>query len=253
MKRLLFLCSFLAVTAGTQVLSAQPSNPLSTQSGAFGTRSFGGGVSGSSDRNQALSQTGQVSAEGAIQRQEGGFVGASSSNMANIRSAQASGLGTTGGFGTTSGLGTGLSTFGVGGLGSTGLGTFGTGYGSTFGRTGYGGAFGGQQNAQNLNNQTQTRGNLRIPLRLGFARPRSVATASAASLRLAERLKKIRQVEAVGEIAVSSVGRTVVLRGTVATEQARSLAERVALLEPGVSEVRNELEVAERLPPLPGN
>jgi len=237
MKRRLFLCSFLAVTAGTQFLSAQN---LGSQTGAFGARDFGGGVSGSAGRDQGLSQSGQVTAEGAIQRQEGGFAGASSSNMTNIRSAQSSGLGQTG----------------LGGFGQTGLGGFGglgTGFGNTFGRTGFGGAGGGQQNAQNLNNQSQTRGNLRIPLRLGFARPRSVATASAASLRLAERLKKIRQVEAVGEIAVSSVGRTVVLRGTVATEQARSLAERVALLEPGVSEVQNELTVAELLPPLPGN
>lgn len=237
MQRLLFLCSFLAVTAGTQFLWAQN---LGSQTGAFGSRTFGGGVSGSAGRDQGLSQSGQVTAEGAIQRQEGGFVGASSSNMTDIRSSQATGLGGIGGVGQA-------------GLGFGGLGGFGTGFGNTFGRTGFGGATGGQQNAQNLNNQSQTRGNLRIPLRLGFARPRSVATASAASLRLAERLKKIRQVEAVGEIAVSAVGRTVVLRGTVATEQARSLAERVALLEPGVSEVRNELTVAELLPPLPNN
>lgn len=237
---LLLLAMFLTVAFGTQSLWAQGSSPFSQQANTFGgTRSLGQGISASTSRNQGLSQTGQVTAEGAIQRQEGGFVGASSSSMTNIRGAQATGLGTTGG--------SGLGTSGLGGFGS-----FGNGFGNSFGRIGFGGTSGGQQNAQNLNNQTQTRGNLRIPLTLGFAKPPAVATASAASLRLAERLKNIRQVEAVGKIVVSSVGRKIVLRGTVATEQARSLAERVALLEPGVSEVQNELTVAAQLPPLSG-
>ncbi|MFV2067349.1 MAG: BON domain-containing protein [Pirellulales bacterium] len=47
--------------------------------------------------------------------------------------------------------------------------------------------------------------------------------------------------------------RTLILRGTVASEDDRALAERLARLEPGVSHVENRLRVADgrsdRAPP----
>ena len=42
---------------------------------------------------------------------------------------------------------------------------------------------------------------------------------------------------------VEMEGETVVLRGTVPSERDRDLAARLALLEPGISAVRNELRV----------
>ena len=44
-------------------------------------------------------------------------------------------------------------------------------------------------------------------------------------------------------IKVEMEGRTAVLTGTVDTDHARDLAERLAMLEPGISDVRNELIV----------
>jgi len=46
-------------------------------------------------------------------------------------------------------------------------------------------------------------------------------------------------------------GQTAVLRGIVATEHERDLAGQVAMLEPRVSHVQNELEVASDLIPPP--
>lgn len=50
-------------------------------------------------------------------------------------------------------------------------------------------------------------------------------------------------------VEVSVEGQTAILRGTVASAAARDLAERIALLEPTISKVRNELTVQ---PPSPG-
>ena len=54
-----------------------------------------------------------------------------------------------------------------------------------------------------------------------------------------------------GRIEVSVAGATATLRGEVASERDRSLAERLILFEPGIDSVRNELKVA-RLPQAPG-
>jgi hypothetical protein len=57
---------------------------------------------------------------------------------------------------------------------------------------------------------------------------------------------------------VSVEGATATLRGEVASERDRTLAERLVLFEPGIDSVRNELKVrspskgpAEYLPPPP--
>lgn len=55
------------------------------------------------------------------------------------------------------------------------------------------------------------------------------------------------------QIEVWVEGRTAVLRGRVTSSKERTLAENVALLEPGISTVQNELQVVtpESLPPIP--
>jgi osmotically-inducible protein OsmY len=67
--------------------------------------------------------------------------------------------------------------------------------------------------------------------------------------RLATQLSTSRSVKAIGPVQVTMAGRTAVLQGTVATEQDRDLAARMAMLEPGVSQVRNELQIESELPP----
>ena len=46
-----------------------------------------------------------------------------------------------------------------------------------------------------------------------------------------------------GQVTVSMEGSTAVLTGTVATEHARDVLESLAMLEPGIAAVRNELLV----------
>lgn len=135
-----------------------------------------------------------------------------------------------GGFG-TGGLG------GVGGLG--GIGGLGGPGGFLLGRSQFGA--GGQN--QQLNGQNQIPGDLRFRIRTGF----TVAPIAnhIVSERLSTRLMNIQQVQRLGVLDVLLTDRTVTLKGTVASDHARQLAERLVMLEPGVSKVKNELTVAE--------
>src|SRR5262249_38726535 len=95
------------------------------------------------------------------------------------------------------------------------------------------------------------------PLRLGFI-PR-VPEPPRFNTTVSGRLTKVPGLSQVGKIEATLEGSsTVVLRGTVATEADRQLAEGLARLEPEVMEVRNELVVGsapattgEALPPPP--
>jgi hypothetical protein len=62
-------------------------------------------------------------------------------------------------------------------------------------------------------------------------------------LNLRRSLRSSSPLSRFGTIEVSLEGGTAVLRGTVASENERALAEQVAMLEPSISEVRNELTV----------
>ena len=142
--------------------------------------------------------------------------------------------------------------------------------------SGQGGALGGRGGAQNFNmltqlmsqarrnqfNQqqaqrgqrgsTQAQSQFRVPMRLGFA---PVAIQPQRFSDFSSRLTKIPGMSQLGPIQASLEGRTAVLRGTVATEGDRQLAEGLAMLEPEVLAVRNELVVGstgtteEALPP----
>jgi hypothetical protein len=61
---------------------------------------------------------------------------------------------------------------------------------------------------------------------------------------VSEVLGRVSQIRKLTPIAVSMQGDTVILRGTVATEHDRGLAEDIARLQPGVWNVHNELTVA---------
>jgi osmotically-inducible protein OsmY len=99
----------------------------------------------------------------------------------------------------------------------------------------------GGQNGQGRNNRTQER-TVRTVLRLGFvpARPTQPVIAST----VAKRLANSRGVNAMSPVTVTMNDQTAVLQGVVPTEHARTIAEQLALLEPGVVRVQNELTVA---------
>lgn len=99
---------------------------------------------------------------------------------------------------------------------------------------------------QQLNNANRTTGanrqKLIVPLSLGFEVSRVSSTASGDII--AKRLAKLPGLALTSPLEVSLNSDEATLRGTVATERDRELAERLVLLEPGVSRVRNELQVA---------
>jgi hypothetical protein len=200
--------------------------------GMFGSRDLGlsqGTVPGSSGRASGTGfgsgiTAGQGGSAGGATGQRGatGFVGADSSDVVNLRSQQ----GTTGAArrtSTTQGLQNIFQQFSQGN-------------------------FNDQQRAQ----QSRAQPNIRISLNLGF----QPAPASPARMEaFGQRLMKLPGIRFVGPVESELVGRTAVLRGTVVSEADRELAEALALMEPDVRDVRNELVVdpsaatAEELPP----
>ncbi len=83
---------------------------------------------------------------------------------------------------------------------------------------------------------------IRTAVRVGFTtRP---AISRSVALRLASRMERSAWIENRSPIEVAIVSGTATLRGVVASEHDRALAERLALLEAGVWTVKNELVVA---------
>lgn len=117
----------------------------------------------------------------------------------------------------------------------------------------------GNRNNSNLfnqfNQQANTQGTaepqIRFRITLGFSHPRPTGTKISATF--ARRLVRIPQLPSARSVAVTMEERTAVLAGEVDSERAKRLIEKLAMMEPGVSAVRNELTVkaTEALLPLP--
>lgn len=114
------------------------------------------------------------------------------------------------------------------------------------------GNFGPQQgnrgndfNNQQGNNQSQI-----VPHRLtvGFRYPRTRISLPAANAAGEISILGLTRIPSRGPLTVELQDRTATLRGVVATDHDRVLAEQLTLLEPGISQVQNELTVAEALP-----
>jgi len=115
--------------------------------------------------------------------------------------------------------------------------------------------FGGANNASMFNAMSRQRQQLRVPLRLG---PNGVSSsamvpgvASGPNLRVQKHLARIPQLKNSGSLAVEMEGRVAVLRGEVSSQHERDLVARLVLLEPGIADVRNELQVAALPSPAP--
>lgn len=105
------------------------------------------------------------------------------------------------------------------------------------------------QNPNRNNSSTAKSPQARVQTTIGFVPPLAAPTRISATLQ--NRLTKSARIEKRGPILVRMEGRTAVLIGQVATEHDRVLAEQVALLEAGVSAVRNELLAVTPLPRAP--
>lgn len=215
-------------SSGTQVNGLFGSNTLGGNSSTSTGQSVSTGnrLTGSAQANVATTNTNV--AESAIantrQQTQGAFVGADSADTGNFLSRQTTTAGGATNFGARSGQG------GLSGLSQLQ---------SLF-----------QQNQQGFNgqNQSQSMPQIRVALRLGF-RPQPTSTTRLQKFE--SRLTSLPGMRFVGSPEVLMEGRTAVLRGTVASEDDRELAEALAKMEPDVLEVRNELVVAESPETLP--
>lgn len=100
---------------------------------------------------------------------------------------------------------------------------------------------GGNFNQQGGRNTA--RSTLRIPMRLGFVH-KPVPTAQFTA-RFEGRIANLSGINSIGPIRIAMNGSTAVLRGAVPSQADKDLAEGVALLEPEVEFVQNELVVQE--------
>jgi hypothetical protein len=79
----------------------------------------------------------------------------------------------------------------------------------------------------------------RLKVDFEYSRPAKEVVGS----NLSQLLGSCSRLQCLGPIEVSLTGRTATLRGRVASERDRSLAERLVLFEPGISKVENDLVV----------
>lgn len=111
---------------------------------------------------------------------------------------------------------------------------------------------GAQRQNQNQNQTGSTTNNqqmrtVRPQLHVSIDYPKPTATATVDSL--TKRFEKLSSRVGLQDVTVEADGSTVILRGSVDTEDARRVAAAMARLEPGVRKVKNELTIAETAEP----
>jgi hypothetical protein len=118
--------------------------------------------------------------------------------------------------------------------------------GAAQGRNRTGRPGGAQQFSTDRGTGNRRGSDLRFPLTLGFSVKRPPANQQATELEgLMNKLLKSWRLE---PIEVTMEHRTATLKGVVVDPHHRRLAERLALLEPGVDAVRNEIRCPEEIP-----
>jgi hypothetical protein len=207
--------------------------------GPFGARSVGSGVSVSASSNGFGASNG--SSRGRTGSTGGGIGG-------SIGGGLGGGIGGTGGIGNTAFGGGRTGTSALGGIG----GQYGAGGTAMFGQNNQFGRQNGRQNMNGGMNQNQS-GNTTRPIQinydLGFdyGTPKTPLVAT----QMSAQLTRAPGLTALTPIGVQMQGRTAILRGKVATFHDRDLAEQLALLEPGISQIQNELQVGSAQGPMP--
>jgi hypothetical protein len=219
--------------------------------GFGGTSSFGGGSMSGISSNGAFGQRTLGSGAGLSASSNGFGSSAGANGNRGVGFGNLASVGTgSGNFQTQSFVGTnGTSGFvgalqqlagqnGTGGMyggGATGMNSGLGQFGQQNNRNNGAGGGGGQGNNAGMNTP------VRITYSVGFNYP--AQSAAGLNQKLSTELSKSRGITAVGPIAVQMEGSTAVLTGTVSTEHDRNLAAQLALLEPGVYQIRNELHL----------
>lgn len=207
---------------GNNTIGLQSGQTPGSNSGGFGsgmTTGQGGNAGNGMIQGGLQSQGSGLGLGGGMVQNTSGFIGANSQNVSNFFSRQ-----------------------GQPGATQAGRLNFGT-LGNLLTRSRQN-QFNQQQAQKATRGANQAKSQFRVPLRLGFA-----PTLSAGPIRfnstVPQRFTRISGLNRVGPINATLEGDGVaVLRGTVATEADRQLAEGLARLEPEVMAVRNELVVA---------
>ena len=133
------------------------------------------------------------------------------------------------------------------GTGQVGAGQYGA-AGDQYGAGAYG--QNNNRNKRQLAEGQDVRSRSEIPITttysIDFSTPSAAPTA--VSIKISDQLNRSRSLASAGGVNVQIEGKTAVLRGTVASDHDRALAQQLAMLEPGVSQVKNELQVAGSAP-----
>ncbi len=215
-------------------MSSGGSSMFGSSGGGSGTPSasnlFGNNTTNSSSNLKAnnAGNTSTVGVGGQAQTSSnGGFIGANASTNTNQQTQNFVGGGNLQGATQT---GNGMNG-GMGGMGSTGMG----------GMNGMNNGMGGQGN--NPNSAQTTTPAVRIVMSLGFPHPALARLPEETSLALAGHLGALPALHLSSPVQVEMRGHRAILRGVVATEHDRDLAERVARLEATVDQVENQLVV----------
>ncbi len=247
MRRQLALGILTILLIAGQCLAQQ-----TTSSGMFGSRTMGSSLSaGKSSFSGASSQLGSMGSQSGLGTS--GF-GATTGSQMGFNQNATTGVGgqarRAGDFvGATTQQLTGQGFVGAAqAAGNTGMGQ--TGAQGQYGRIGSmntlgAGQFGTQQAAGQFGAQQgrTAASNIRVSLRLGFDAP--TKDASLVSSRLATRLTGLPALHWLTPCQVEIRGRTAFLRGSVATQHDRDLAERVVLLEAAIDRVENQIVVSD--------
>jgi len=101
-----------------------------------------------------------------------------------------------------------------------------------------------QQRNQNQNQQQGNKKQLRFAIKADITTQKAVSTPTSLGRQFETRLKKLPGLEKSDSVQVTMDGRTAILTGSVATDRDRKLIAGLAMLEPGISAVQNELEVS---------
>ena len=227
--------AFGSRTLGTSLSGGQSSafgssfgSSMGGQGGLAGLSGSSGGLGSQLGGQSGFGQSG--TGVGGQTRQSGGFIGVTSDQMTGrgfVGAEQLNG---------TSGMSSGMSGYGNGGMSGVG------------GRNSSMTPYGNNQGSPYGNNQGNSYGSgrgsvsIRTTLSVGFENPASNSRQFSSSL--TRRLADLPALHwrSPGQIEIQ--GRTAILRGVVATEHDRDLAERVVRLEAAIDQVQNQLTVA---------
>lgn len=241
---------FLAATATLLLLGVLPTLVQAQGIGGQAGVGTGGPQTGDvPDRDAGLTQSGQISSDAGIQREEGAFIGRGSADhprsvaefaTSSVNSGFTQGTAITGGGITGTGRQNNL-------IGAASLGGGRNNFNSQLGlNSAFGGLGGNQLGGANQFNAQTTQAPIRYQLRYAEAIPSKPFPSAPIlpSVGFQGRIGRIPVFAANRGVAIAMEGRTLILRGTVATERERRLMARMAELEPGISSVKNELRLA---------